>query len=146
MATFNFSQLPIELVYLIFSYMRKTDAIFAFYELNERFATAIRFFVGDSLDLRNVSTAVTLYVLNRIGSQIQDLILGDQSFDIPTGQDYLTKYCVNLETLDIFCTTTHHDIRDYLAFVHRNLESFSVAQRYVRLNEKQMLRTLFEKD
>ncbi|CAF1629111.1 unnamed protein product [Rotaria sordida] len=110
--------------------MRKSDAIYAFYELNERFATAIRFFVGDSLDLRNVSPAVTIYVLNQFGSKIHHLALGDQSFDISTGQDYLTKYWVNLETLNIFCTTTHHDIRDYLAFIHRKLESFAVAFRY----------------
>jgi len=132
MDSFNLIKLPTELFYVIFGYIRKSDVIYAFYELDERFAAAVRFFIGNSINLTNVSPPVSIYILSKFGPQLCRLAIGGQSFNFSTARDCLIKYCVNVETLDIFCTAACHDIRDYLQFVHWNLESFSITDKQVR--------------
>ncbi|UJR38684.1 hypothetical protein I4U23_031350 [Adineta vaga] len=133
MNPFNLIQLPNELLYLIFRYMRKSDVIYAFYELDERFATAVQFFVSDSLNLADVSPPVNIYILSKLGSQIRRLAIGGRSFNFSIARDCLIKYCANVERLDIFCTTTCHDVRDYLQFVHWDLKSFSIIDKQRQL-------------
>ena len=132
MNPFNLTQLPTELLYLIFGQMHKSDVIYAFYELDERFAATVRFFIGNSLNLTNVSSPVSIYILSKLGFQLCRLAIGGESFDFSTARVCLIKYCANVETLDIFCTTGCHDVREYLQFVHWSLESFSIANKQVR--------------
>jgi hypothetical protein len=120
--------LPREIIYLIFEYLDKEDIAYAFFDLNEFFTLAVKYFIGKKFQLKKFSNEIYFQfclttLLPSIGFNLQYLSIG-YPYSLLTYIKYIENYCPNLNILNIYCYSQTEDIRCYATyFIHRQLTS-----------------------
>jgi len=120
--------LPREIIYLIFEYLNKDDIAYGFFGLNESFTLSVKYFIGEKLDLKNLSNEnyfqfCLTTLLPSIGFNLRYLLI-NYPYSLLTYIEYIGNYCPNLDTLNIYCYSQIEDIRCYATyFIHRQLIS-----------------------
>ena len=128
MSTLSLANLPREIVYLIFQYLKKEDVAYAFFELHPSFTSSVIYFLGDDLDLSKiVHENVLNFFLNAflptVGSNLRCLTIGGPH-SLFTYIKSIENACPNLDVLTIYVHPSADDIRCYATYlIHRQLMS-----------------------
>lgn len=128
MSTLSWTNLPREIFYLIFEYLKKEDAAYAFLDFHPSLTLPVSHFIGDFLDLTGISnenqfqfTLKTLLPI--IGCNLRCLTIGGQ-YSLFTYIKTIEQCCPYLDMLTIICHPSSEDIRCYAAYlIHRQLMS-----------------------
>ena len=132
MSPLNLDDLPTELIYYIFEYLKHQEISYSFLEINDIFQYFVLQFIGRHLSLiKDDHPVPMLYssldkLIPIIGPQLSRLSLAYQW--IPTS--YLLSIrqcCPNLECLIIYCSTNPDDIRRCITtFLNKRTVNFNV--------------------
>ncbi|CAF2689320.1 unnamed protein product [Rotaria sp. Silwood2] len=121
--------LPREVIYLIFQYLNKEHIAYAFFGLNKYFTSAVKYFIGQELNLTKVTNEKIFQfclstLLPSIGYNLRCLSIG-YPYTLSTYIRYIQNYCSNLDILNIYCYSDIEDIRSYATYlIHHQLISF----------------------
>ena len=125
-----FLRLPREVVDMIFEYLSAHHIAYSFFDLTDRFSSAVHSFLGQHLNLTRIDDpAVFQYCLSDllpvIGCDLRSLSIG-QPYQLLTYLQAVALSCPELENLEIVCCSNGEDIRQYAQLcLHRQLKSFS---------------------
>lgn len=128
MSTLCLTNLPREIFYLIFEYLKKEDAAYAFLDLNALFTSPVSHFIGDFVDLSEINNENQFQfalktLLPTIGWNLRCLTIGGQ-YSLFNYIKTIEQYCPSLDILTIICHPSSEDIRCYAAYlIHRQLMS-----------------------
>ena len=143
--------LPREIIYCVFEYLSKEHVAYAFLELNEQYASAVSYFIGEQLDLAriadaNISRYCSSTVLSLLGSNLRYLTIGltiGRPHDLSTGINSIRIFCEHLTQLAIVCCSNTGDIRCCVTYlVHDRLSSFALMHNRKVIGEETSLRLL----
>ena len=124
------TNLPVELIYLIFKYLDQKEIVYSFLELNNNFSLSVQYFIGQQLDLTNTNNDTIFQyclstVLPSIGHNLRCLSIGDP-YHLSTYIQSLKICCPNLHTLHVYCSSEKDDVRQYvIQLIHRQLLSLT---------------------
>ncbi|CAF0930583.1 unnamed protein product [Rotaria sp. Silwood1] len=125
----SLTELPREVIYLIFQYLKKEHIAYAFFGLNKYFTSAVKYFIGQELNLTKISNEKIFQfclstLLPSIGFNLRSLSIG-YPHTLSTYIKYVQNYCTNLDILNIYCYSDIEDIRSYATYlIHHQLMSF----------------------
>lgn len=128
-ASASILNLPSEIVYLVFQYLSKEHIAYAFFELNDYFASAVEYYINQELNLakvnnENIFEFCLSTLLPSIGFNIRYLSIG-YPHALSKYIKYIQNYCPNLDLLNIYCYSDIEDIRCYSTYlIHNELLSF----------------------
>lgn len=127
----SLSNLPTEIIYLIFEYLSQKDITYGFIELNTSFFSLVKYFLGPHLNLSTIAERQHFHfsfttVLPLVGPNLRSLTL-NSSFPLLPYIQTIKSSCPQLQHLQIVCLSPGEDIRHFVkACLHRGLKSLTL--------------------